>query len=853
MARRLVILFIWGIKMDSRPKTQDAGRKIKIESRAMSHERRNGSAIILAIVLTSLLAIIGVLFLISSRVDSIATSSIADNEDLTLAVDTVITQISQDLAEDITKGVIDPNCYADYPDPCNFWLASLEPVVINDINYWPHITDLYNRLGGMTSYLLIPATGAVIYEHGDTAGDSTSAFQYRADADGDGAPDSMWVQISAKSSSKGKSIYAAVRIIDNGAMLNVNTGGLFNPGSSVGAFQTDINLISLSWRGVDANYNPASVTTLDTARNPLGRLTYANDVIWRYDSPDGNYTPFDISDELEMRYRFLINQKDTRTRLESWGSEFIRAAVRSIPFDNTTSTNDPHPGNVPKNWVTNAYYNLSKNDPNYAYRHIATIYNCDRVITPDGGKMININNPDINVLDVCDVIKTALIEGGMPIANADSNAAQIAANLIDYRDDNNDITVVSDSAGNPHFGFERPCIYISEIAANFTRDSSDKLHRSYAIELYIPYYGIDTINPAEWKIQIGFSTPIGLTGLGTNKYHIIRKIDPQADITINPAEATLKDEDISFYVSDTIRLWRNINGVYDLPVDEVIVPPGFPDGTTSQIYSLQRDITLHKCIRRLWYTTAEPNLGNFKTFALSTDDIIQAHPANKPFTNVGELGQLFYNTSYFYGGTGPATGVTEPGLRIDLSDPQYQQIFKYLTVMDPCDHGPQALNESRIKGRININTAPWFVIAQLPWVSAHTPNYDLARAIVDKREIRGGYKSIGELMADANSSADNIGYNGGLPFTTIASTSPVLITPNDPNDFPNEDIFEKRDLIFDRISNLVTVRSDVFTAYILVRIGQNGPQKRVIAILDRSEVPQKPVKVIAIQQVPDPR
>jgi len=67
--------------------------------------------------------------------------------------------------------------------------------------------------------------------------------------------------------------------------------------------------------------------------------------------------------------------------------------------------------------------------------------------------------------------------------------------------------------------------------------------------------------------------------------------------------------------------------------------------------------------------------------------------------------------------------------------------------------------------------------------------------------------------------------------------------------------FEERDVIFSRISNLVTVRSDVFTAYILVRIGVDGPQKRVIAILDRSQVNSTSdrVKIAALHPVPDPR
>jgi hypothetical protein len=75
-----------------------------------------------------------------------------------------------------------------------------------------------------------------------------------------------------------------------------------------------------------------------------------------------------------------------------------------------------------------------------------------------------------------------------------------------------------------------------------------------------------------------------------------------------------------------------------------------------------------------------------------------------------------------------------------------------------------------------------------------------------------------------------------------------------------KDDFEERDLIFQRISNLITVRSDVFTAYILVRIGADGPQRRMIAILDRSGVfPRSTapytsgkVKVRALHQVPDP-
>jgi hypothetical protein len=69
------------------------------------------------------------------------------------------------------------------------------------------------------------------------------------------------------------------------------------------------------------------------------------------------------------------------------------------------------------------------------------------------------------------------------------------------------------------------------------------------------------------------------------------------------------------------------------------------------------------------------------------------------------------------------------------------------------------------------------------------------------------------------------------------------------------DDLEERDVLFTRVSDLVTVRSDVFTAYILVRIGLNGPQKRMMAILDRSQTSEADprARLVSLYPVPDPR
>ena len=297
--------------------------------------------------------------------------------------------------------------------------------------------------------------------------------------------------------------------------------------------------------------------------------------------------------------------------------------------------------------------------------------------------------------------------------------------------------------------------------------------------------------------------------------------------------------DINFGPGTTIKLYRDVNGS-GLAVDVLTVPVaggGWMNGTDGQPHSYERDITVNRCIRRVLSPTmtSPPTLGQMNSF-VDTGIMIQAHPANKQFTNIGEIGQLLrvYAYPYLIG-----SASTEAEVRLNIADPCVQNLFKYLTVIDPCDHSPIDPNETRIKGRININTAPWYVLAQLPWVS-----YDIAQAIVSDRDTSGAFKSTGELMR-----VSDMGYYQGKAIPT------TLATPSD----CNGDAFEERDVIFDRISNLITVRSDVFTAYILVRIGQNGPQKRVIAIFDRSGVTPTAggyrgrVKVIAVQQVPDPR
>ncbi len=836
----------------------------KTEDRRQKTERlRRGSAIILAVVLTTLLAILGVLFLFSSRVDSVATSAVGDNHDLKLAVDTVVAQISEVLTNNVPGA--DANYY-NYPDNNNSWLASLEP---NDVNLWPHITDLYSQFGTF-AYDLAPA---IIYDRGDTAGNGVPA-----DADGDGVSDSMWVQIRDVNSSKGKPVYVAIRIIDNGGMLNVNTGYKFDPSVSVGDKQSDINLMALSWRPNNTlfPYNSAVENTFLPTRNTSvsDLANYENNVVWQYGAPATGtyYTPFDISDELEMRYRFDINQDNTNTRLESWSSTFDFNVI-THPYDNGN-------GNNKYAWFTHTH-NSGSFEPNYTYRHIVTTYNMDRVIEPNGSKMFNVNLADMNnIINLRNKIRTAL----EPNENDDAN--QIAVNLIDYVDTDSNVTYFVDlDTVTPHeyFGFERPCIYISEIAQDFNEPGTPEdtsIYRSYAIELYKPYS--DDGAPNGWQIETfdditNKTTFTSINWTGSKHFHVLANIDTNANIPIDESDSDTQKADINFAPGPghPIRLWRDVNcyGVIkSMLVDSLDVCEVGVNGsdwmrnTSSSVpHSFERDINLHRCIRRVLNPNmTTPTIGKMNNYD-SSSVTIQAHPRNGKFINVGEIGQLLRKNAYSYS---IDQSDKEEDVRLNLADPCVQNLFNYLTVIDPCDHSPIDPNETRIKGRININTAPWFVLAQLPWISYHTTNYDLAREIVAYRDKTigpsgtdyssrsgpYGFRNIGELMQ-----VSDMNYYQGR--TAIPTT---LLTPSDCNG-----PLEERDLIFDRISNLVTVRSDVFTAYILVRIGPSGPQKRVIAIFDRSGVRTNPdydpvtnpnviphlgkVKIVAIQSVPDPR
>lgn len=874
-------------RKDARCSMFDAGRAGMTD--------RAGSALILTVVLTSLLAIIGIMFVMAANMDRISTSSVSANKELQFAVDSVVAQISQQLIEDV-PGVKAGEEYYDYPGTVDHWLASLEP---DSTGKWPQISNIK---GGSWR----DEGTAIIEEHAAAAADQP------ADADGDGVSDSRWIELEADSgkpayTNSGKRIYAAIRIIDNGGMLNVNTGYEFDAASSDpnlidGSSQLQINLVALAERPApDAGENtqlwqlryPGSVPNTTNFEN------YKRDVIWHYESNNPSYTPFDVSDELAMRNRFIVKRKnlltqtDIHTRLENWGGEFMNTIW--TPVDDSTAFGK---------WPKRVYDDGSISgglDPNYAYRHIATTYNMDRIIDPNGRKMVNINRGSADLIRGA-IAKALSTDTAFP--NPNETSAQITANLIDYRDSDSDVTAYNYN-GTDYYGFERPCIYISELAykiAAWQDTAGNPVYAmSFAIELFKPYNNDVYPDNANQKWQLrarGQDVQINWTA---GSYHVVVIEASNINDPLNTCNPRTIESEVDAAASRQnwtpgmdlrnmpVELQREApagSGNY-ITVDSYTFPnPADPAPGSCIFQSIERNIDQHKCIRHLWGNTpGAATLGNANNNHDDPDNrYIQAHPANEEFTNIGEIGMIFRKSAYPHSGVSDfiTNTDTEADARVNLAVNPYQRIFDYLTVFDPGVYAWNDPNETRITGRININTAPWYVIAQLSWVhtAARTPNYELAKAITAYRDklnlspgpdytnrqtatgisnIREdpGFESIGELNFVVGGT-DNYRMDY---YTTAASTGDLGQYPDLTYNDGAIDDFEERDVIFARISNLVTVRSDVFTAYILVRLGTDGPQKRVIAILDRSDVYPNTsgsgatgkVKIVAIWPVPDSR
>ena len=973
---------------------------------------RKGSALILVIVVTVLLAAIAALFILMARVNEMASASADTERDLQGGVDTVVDHIGDLLVEELFSGTpVGPELVAYYDSPeSDLWLADIEPEIddngtsgdaSDDIATWNHRSYLWSGFAfssvwydpedktdatqwdgsaNSADYLVgnerkVIArvvdprdTTQLICLNGDWT-DQDDLFDYGAiaDADGDGVGDSRWVQLRGARTSDGKSIFAAVKIIDNNAMLNLNTAHSIGDTDSdyLGVYLSEVDFSDFL-RGSDAGHperiqiarkqqNWAAATPdLDTFED------YHDNVIMLIDSLSEPNTLFDISDELEIRNRFMLTS-NTISRFEKSmfndGSELATGVFPdyhgigyyTFDYDRGDYTpsltqwwgtksrripiRDSGDFKVWKKRLNHDYWGLvysgSNIDHEFSYiydrRHVCTFYSYDRNIRASYPREVVLSQapgiffPEVGVADVRGIIPASdsdadilaarkkvlhllyafrayFKEEGYSNSNAAARSAQVVANMIDNADvdggyhpfdtgttgsvagfddqDAVDMTYITndivqqlvyvvsgveidfadvttlwpDSVNSDYamslfdfgldasdviYGYE-PQPFLTEIVAESDGSSVTK----FSMELYNPY-GVE-IDLDGWRITIGskdYDIPSGMNISAGSRIVFDDSDFTGFDLSLGGGSYPLElkrpcpDDATSYLKVDILEAAQMQNMITALPpgptyiIESARVDTDWEFTNYMQYYRLPGDTTDSSTLGAANSTSDTDTL---KTgYQLSVDD------------DQDYLGTLMGLVRIPWVGNDSSKCITEyiadasdeGGIHFNYQDQDRPGLFNYVSLLER-DNG-------RIPGRINVNTATKEVIKAAIPPSVGGGDWDreeIAEAIIADRP----FTDVSEIYQGAAC---------GLLFNSYL---------NDPNDNVGSSYgsdYEERDWLTSLVFNKFTVRSDVFTAYILVRIGVDGPEKRMIAIFDRSEVydtDDKP-KLVALKPVSDPR
>jgi hypothetical protein len=977
----------------------------RLEENLKSVKCRTGSALVLVIVVTVMLAVVGVMFVMMARVDSIATSTISENSELAAAVDTVVEQINTVLVEDLFWGdgtgpeqhlLAGSTAAGGRPDYSNFdivnepwdaplstrpfiglgddpWLASLEPRRVSDRGTpadpsdddyrWRHISDIYGNMIGP----FVRNLRAIIAEPSDAAHPLIAA-----DADGDGVEDSRWVRLPI-TSSKGRPIFAAVRIIDHCGMLNLNTA------HSISANSEGQYLSSVDYERFLRGNDRLFPDRIRRTRDPLGSVDNEegyHDVIMNIENPGSGFFLFDIGDELEIRNRYLLTSRVEarfeRNNVANYTLDAGGGLYGALEIPRTASNFNEWKRRM-DHWN---FDGISGGDPCDAYkydrRHVCTFYSFDRnlrrrtyplvdvvndvvdpnrtdwllennpVFSPDVGVPVNIRS-DIssnnfesrqNILHLLYAFRAYFldIDSDTTYQEAARRSAQLVANMIDYMDTystegpfydaeygdqtNEGLTydhptylnreiikelileVSEDAFGvgngtdidnpapgqNPFefglgiddpdetvYGYERQP-FISELYCEYDGDAGGV--QAFAIELCNPYENPNGFIDLEgWRIDIGGISD-DLSGIQVDQASagqlgrlVIKTSGASVPALGVPEE--INGFGMSLVMEDIVELQRP-NPAWesgDPPEDEFITVDATEPAQTNSLLTSGNGIHVSKRDDSAWkftnsssYTIPDPcdytsTLGDENGVSPSLPGKGYQMPVlnpllseNKRFATPHDF-EMVLSIGNEKIGDEPNAVTNKVGLATSEGDVRFDiasrpELLEYVCFMNRPNLLYRPKTQWNLPGRININTATMEVIraAIPPEVQLWDAN-SLAEDIVNYRNgSQGPFERISDLL-------EVEGFN---KFVNLI---------DDPNgddhvgDAQLGDDIEERDWILSRVANIFTVRSDVFTAYILVRIGHSGPQKRMIAIFDRSNVywPTDRPRLVALHPVPNPR
>lgn len=250
------------------------------------------------------------------------------------------------------------------------------------------------------------------------------------DADGDGIPDSplsLVIPIDSGDPNRARTLYAAVRIVDHNAMLNVNTASaVYRPGMSLTFNGTssnlerrgrratemllDFGLHNDDWLGANragdaAAWRLSGTTPLSVTANTIDPVRYDNDVVRRLllgDKSVTGYYPYDLNDESSLRHRGRLvpyNRRDAKATVAADYSTIDRGlrntlgwsrGVTATPSSPASYSNDTRWSRINAEQESYTDANgvgwrrlIDEDDPAFVRKPLLTTVNGDVRMPPD--------------------------------------------------------------------------------------------------------------------------------------------------------------------------------------------------------------------------------------------------------------------------------------------------------------------------------------------------------------------------------------------------------------------------------------------------------------------------------------
>ncbi len=832
--------------------------------------RRRGSVLLMVIGLLTILALLGSTFLFVARSYRKTSKALTYRYQATPLASGSLTRVVQLLKEDLR---IDDNGtplnpaddapynataagsagwvqFVDYPaiGPDD-WLANIDPVS----GVWPHITNLFT-------------SNSPYIENHRAVGDS-----YLVDSDGDGIRDAYYGVGNGDFEAKvmnelGEKYYVGVRVIDLGGLINVNTAAENGEsGATLPTFYSPVNLNLREFLKIlPADYS--KYTALQASRCNGAAVTdlagfFTNDAS-RLLQPATPYSPFAIGDEMYLRYLDTDGLMNTGRLFET----------------------SPLTANLKKYLTT---FNCSRN----LVRHPETNLQL----------RINLREPtSLDDINVRQALYDALVKaaGGATATDPDKKkATHVVANIWAYLDGQDSLKAYDFTAtgayalATPYTAYGVvPQSVFSEAYAKSKNDASGVFEQEVqAVEIYNPT-GSALVN---YKLLDNSDANItSFATLGTGFTYVLTENGTISGGFFTPVGGTeIKISGVDFLSGKKVKLVRNATlsggGTVDILMDEIDLTYARPaTGAGYENAIEESDKRTDTDTDRARYNVATYATPSGHTIGggnnLTATDLTAAIPpevyqgfdikskstANGIIT-VAELLNNFTTGSSLEGTAKKAfpqelevfKDVASRG-RLDLDDGvlctgdsypdtcPWAGILAELFHVIPADNTrldegpPTSGNHSRVYGRVNINTAPWIVLKNLPWPSTvngvtidDTAKGAIATYIIDYRDKKAvlydysGRSGVEGFMSPAEISIPLIQYakdnlmGGGL---VVSDADYVAV----------------RDSLYIPVSNLITVNSDVYAVYIYVKANEEGAagtadaksgcEWRYIAVIDRS-------------------